>query len=183
LHSRAIITDLDINIHKSNSTFFADADLGRAALLSTLLGEGQATLGANFILASVTCRFRQEIRPYQAYAVSSRILAWNEKALYVVTYFLKPGRELPLDIDVLGGPGAVLSDDKYRKAVFAVLVSKYVFKAGRTTVAPVEVLTAAGLLTSQDQTDAGGVHNGFQDMIDVDQAVQHGLEYVRACME
>ncbi|KAI8628156.1 hypothetical protein F5Y19DRAFT_143939 [Xylariaceae sp. FL1651] len=182
--SRAIFSDLDINIHKSNSTFFVDADISRARLLTTLLSEGLATLGpANFILASVTCKFRQEIPPYKAYVVSSRILAWNEQAMYLVTYFLKPGMKLPLELDVLGGPDAVLKDDKYRKAVFATMVTKYVFKAGRKTVSPHDVLRSAGLLIGPEQKGASTRSEGFYDIREIEQAVKHGLEYVQGCME
>ncbi|KAH6651488.1 hypothetical protein BKA67DRAFT_660297 [Truncatella angustata] len=145
--SRAVALDLDVNVHKSNSTFFADADISRARLLTGLLSAGLAGLGpANFVLAGVQCRFQREIRPYQAYAVSSRILAWNDRTLYVVTYFLRPGTALPFDLEVRGGPAALAKDEKLRRSVFATMVTKYVFKAGRATVAPEQVFRAAGLL-------------------------------------
>ncbi|KAI1146564.1 hypothetical protein F4825DRAFT_440290 [Nemania diffusa] len=181
-NSRATITDLDINIHKSNSTFFLDADTNRAALLTKLLSEGLAVTGpAIFILAAVTCRFRQEIRPFQAYTVSSRILAWNDQALYVVTYFLKPGVRLPVELDVLGSPSAVLKDDKFRKSVFATMVTKYVFKAGRRTVLPEDILRSSGLL-SRDGNDVSGDKAAY-GAERIDCAIQNGLEYVRGCME
>ncbi|GAP87067.2 putative capsule polysaccharide biosynthesis [Rosellinia necatrix] len=181
--SRVTITDLDINLHKSNSTFFLDADNNRAALLTKLLSEGLATTGPSiFILAGVACKFRQEIRPFQAYTVSSRILAWNDQSLYVVTYFLKPGVRLPAEIDVLGSPSAVLKDDKYRKSVFAVMVTKYVFKAGRRTVPPEEVLRSAGFAVSGGGGGASKSEGGYGDD-SIDYAIKSGLEYVRGCME
>ncbi|ETS84527.1 hypothetical protein PFICI_02552 [Pestalotiopsis fici W106-1] len=194
--SRAVAADLDINVHKSNSTFFADADIGRTRLLADLLSDGLAGLGpANFILAGAQCRFLREVRPYAAYDVSSRVLAWTDRSFYVVTYFLKPRAKLPFEIDVLGGPQALLSaaDDGLRRKVYAVLVTKFVFKAGRATVAPEQILRASGLLVDDDgsNTDGGektttGVGLPREGMLhgqNVDAAVKAGLEYVARCME
>lgn len=199
--SRAVAADLDINVHKSNSTFFADADVGRTGLLAGLLSDGLAVLGpANFILAGAQCRFLREVRPYAAYDVSSRVLGWNDKAFYVVTYFLKPGTRLPFDVEVLGGPQALLlpaggggGDDALRRRVYAVLVTKFVFKAGRATVAPEQVLRASGLLVDGvgSRTDGGektamDVGVSGEDMVSgqsIETAVQAGLDYVGRCME
>ncbi|KAI3318594.1 hypothetical protein HD806DRAFT_539941 [Xylariaceae sp. AK1471] len=92
--SLAIITDLDINIHKANSTFFVDAGINRAALLTAIF------------------------------------------------------KSFPSKFGVLNGPGAVLKDENYRKTVFATVASKYVSKAGRTTVPREVVLRSTGLLVS-----------------------------------
>ncbi|PYI08340.1 hypothetical protein BO78DRAFT_441723 [Aspergillus sclerotiicarbonarius CBS 121057] len=162
------LAELDLNLHKSNSTFFTDADLSRARLLSHLLGPALATISgggktpAMPILAAVQARFLREIRPFQRYAVRTRILAWDRRSLFTVTYFLREdhGEEERandlgmMEVDVLGGgPAAVLRDDKLRKRVLAVLVSRYVVKAGRVTVPPVEVFKRAGLLVCDDEED------------------------------
>ncbi|KAK6086192.1 hypothetical protein SCUP515_00552 [Seiridium cupressi] len=181
--SRAVAFDLDINVHKSNSTFFADADISRARLLAGLLSQSLAELGpANFILAGVQCKFQREIRPYQAYAVSSRILAWNDKTLYTVTYFLKPGTKLPFKTEVEGGPAALVKDEKLRRNIFATMVTKYVFKAGRTTVAPEHVFRTAGLIV--DTEKGADAHNdGLLEADNVRSAVRIGLEYVTQSMD
>lgn len=182
--SRAIAFDLDVNMHKSNSTFFADADISRARLLTNLLSSGLAKVGpANFVLAGAQCKFQREIRPYQAYTVSSRILAWNDKTLYVVTYFLKIGATLPYETEVLGGPAALTMDERLRKSVFATMVTKYVFKAGRTTVAPEHVFRAAGLLLDSAEKRSNAQPHGGLRVEDVRGAVDSGLKYVAACME
>jgi acyl-CoA thioesterase FadM len=181
--SRAIALDLDINVHKSNSTFFSDADIGRAALLTTLLGPALARLGpANFILAGVQCRFGREIKPYQAYAVSSRILAWDEKSLYLVTYFLRSGTNLPVDIEVIGGPAALLKDEKLRRNVFATMITKYVFKAGRRSIPPGHVFQNAGLLVSAGEKSLYGRGDDLLAIQKVEEAVKQGLGYVQGCM-
>ncbi|KAL2018209.1 hypothetical protein VTK56DRAFT_1182 [Thermocarpiscus australiensis] len=187
--SRAVLLDLDINMHKSNSTFFADADINRAELLTRLLGRGLAATGppsaAIPLLAAVQCSFKREISPFQAYRLSSRILAWDDRSLFTVTYFLKPGAKLPADVEVAGGPGAVLGDPSLKRSVYAVMVTRYVCKAGRETVAPAAVLEAAGLLVAgpgvqgaeKEKHDAG-----LLAADDVGMAVKRGMQYVGDCM-
>ncbi|KAK8117790.1 uncharacterized protein PG998_006071 [Apiospora kogelbergensis] len=190
LTSRAILLDLDVNIHKSNSTFFADADISRAALLTSMLSEALASRNALFVLAGTQCKFLREIRPLQKYAVASQILTWTDKAFYVVTYFVSPRRSDAAAVCSLrGGPDAVLKDDKLRKKVFAIMVSKYVFKAGRATVAPVDVFGAAGLLLSSDnvvEVNVKGGENknktGVLGAEEVQRVVKEGMEFVRDCM-
>ncbi|KAL2132504.1 hypothetical protein VTI74DRAFT_3723 [Chaetomium olivicolor] len=184
--SRTALAELDINIHKSNSTFFADADISRAELLTRLLSQGLATAGPNSapvvpLLAAVQCSFKREIGPFQAYDVSSRILAWNDRSLFVITYFLKPGFKLPPDVEVAGGPGAVLRDASLRRAVFAVMLSKYVCKAGRETVAPTVVLEAAGLLVSEGPANKKD-YTALLAADDVEKALKSGMQYVCECM-
>ncbi|KAI0127100.1 hypothetical protein BJ170DRAFT_656324 [Xylariales sp. AK1849] len=180
--SRAIAFDLDVNMHKSNGTFFTDADISRAVLLTSLLSGALAQLGpANFILAGVQCRFSREISPYQAYAISSRMLAWDETSLYLVTYFMKPGMTIPVS-EVSGGPASLLKDEKLRRNLFATMITMYVFKAGRTTISPEDVFRSAGLLVSVDQKSTVERDDRLMDIEDVVEAVRHGLEYIRECM-
>lgn len=182
--SRAVVLDLDVNLHKSNSTFFSDADVSRAALLSTLLSAGLARTAAMPLLAAVQCAFKREIAPFRAYDVSSRVLAWDEKSVFVVTYFVRPGFKLrgATEVEVGGGPGAVLRDGSLRKGVFAVMVSRYVCKAGRETVPPRKVLEAAGLLVPQGGKEGEAAADGLLAAEFVDEAVKSGLQYVSECM-
>jgi hypothetical protein len=178
--SRAVPFDLDVNMHKSNSTFFADADINRAELLTRQLSGGLAAAGGAMpLLAAVQCNFKREIAPFQAYDVSSRLLAWDERSLFIVTYFLKCGVRLPADVDVAAGPAAVLADSSLKRGVYAVMVTRYVCKAGRATVAPAAVLEAAGLLVPGAGKELGA---GLMGAGDVGVAVESGLEYVGDCM-
>jgi acyl-CoA thioesterase FadM len=179
-NSRVVLLDLDINMHKSNSTFLTDADISRAALLTKLLSPSLARLGpASFVLAAVQCNFKRPIAPWQAYRVSSRILAWDERSLYLVTYFTKPDtKKLQTGLDLCGGPAAVFKDKVVSKGLFVTLVTRYVFKAGRTTVRPVHILLEAGLLLSGD----GGGEASALGVAEVREGVERGLEYARNSM-
>lgn len=185
--SSAVLLDLDINLHKSNSTFFADADVSRAALLTSLLSDALATRGgALFVLAGAQCKFLREIKPLQRYAVASQILTWTDRAFYTATYFVAPRRADAAAVCRLqGGPAAVLKDDALRRKVFAIMVSKYVFKAGRATVAPAEVFGAADLLLlgavkaeAKEGTKAADVLSPKE----VEKVIQEGMQFVQDCM-
>ncbi|KAM7210522.1 hypothetical protein V8F06_014095 [Rhypophila decipiens] len=195
--TKVYLPDIDINVHKSNSTFFVDADVSRAALLSSLLGNALAHLPSSsgkgpkpgmFLLAGVGCKFLRPIAPLEGYEVSSRILAWEggEKgALYTVTYFLRLGvgkklaSENGREVELQGGPAALIRDEKLRTGVFAVMVTRYVFKTGREGVSPETVLRTAGLLG--DDSGKGG-EGEWLDEDGVKMAVKNGMEYVAGCV-
>ncbi|KAH7010607.1 uncharacterized protein B0I36DRAFT_57619 [Microdochium trichocladiopsis] len=156
------LMEVDYNIHKSNSTYFADLDVSRTHLVAHLLAKGCHLAGNNaktglvldpttgrpargkfgVMLGSVSCSFKREIRPFARYDMYSRVLAWDRKWMYIVTHFLEPG--------VAGGsgkhaPGKPLPAG-WEKKVYATAISKYVFKIGRLTVHPAVLIGASGLL-------------------------------------
>ncbi|KAK4151169.1 hypothetical protein C8A00DRAFT_36213 [Chaetomidium leptoderma] len=172
--SRTSLLETDYNIHKSNSTYFADLDVSRSHLVTHLLAPGMPILGDNaknkrvldkegnvvqgsfgIGLGAVFCSFRKEIGPLQGYEMWSRILSWDRKWLYLVTHFVVKGKVRPTAWDRKRmGP----TRDRVQKAdgsgetvdfgqyVIATAISKYVFKLGRFTVHPALVIEAAGLL-------------------------------------
>ncbi|KAJ5727034.1 hypothetical protein N7493_006061 [Penicillium malachiteum] len=161
-HSYCSIAEMDMNLHKSNSTFYADIDISRIELLAILFKDAITPLSARASLApenaysrrnrrrpliaalgGVNCVFRREIKPYQSYEIVSRVLSWDEKWVYIVSYFLKRSRTKK-DTEI--------TEDR----ILASAVSKYVFKQGRQTVQPAEVLTNLGLLAGDPavQSDA-----------------------------
>lgn len=42
-------------------------------------------------LGGVSCLFRKEIKPYEKFEVWTRVLSWDQKWLYVICHFVKPG--------------------------------------------------------------------------------------------
>lgn len=177
--SCAIPFDIDINFHKSNSTFFLDADISRAALFSRLFSQALVDIAclsrdlhasgedtakgvsykhrllpaASLILASTHASFLRPIAPLERYDVVSRVLSWDPTALFFVTYFINPDKEIRLSApgekemeasDILG-PAEIMKDATMRKALFAVLVSRYVVRLGRQKITPQDLIVAAGL--------------------------------------
>jgi hypothetical protein len=195
MSSRVCALECDINLHKSNSTFFTDLDISRAGLLSSLFSHalrnvgpassGGRRTGANLILGGTQAVFYREIKPYQTYEVHSQILAWDAKWTFVVSYFLRTGARLePEDV---GGSQRLLKDEKARKQLYAVAVSKYVAKAGRATLPPAELLEA-GRYTARIEMGLEKVSEGeVIELVDMEWSASRteevrlrGLEYIRS---
>ncbi|KAI5286223.1 hypothetical protein KEM52_002098 [Ascosphaera acerosa] len=164
--SHTPLTEMDYNFHKSNSTYFSDLDVSRTALVTDIYTPGVELLrreldaqrdartgrklypgGIFVVLGSVYCSFKKPIVAYERYEMQSRVVGWDDKWLYVVTYFLRPERRK--------GQG---------KTLLAVGISEYVTKKGRYTISPAKVLGASGLLppppTTPPAVQAGGDING-----------------------
>ncbi|KAK0619206.1 hypothetical protein B0T14DRAFT_429376 [Immersiella caudata] len=174
--SRTSFLETDYNMHKSNSTYFADIDVSRSHLVTHILGssvpklnenakyklvldkEGKVVKGGFGIgLGAVFCSFRKEIAPLQGYEMWTRVLSWDRKWLYIITHFVPKGKVRPTAWDgIKAGPtrskvvrdadGQMVDEQDWSKYVFATAVSKYVFKVGRFTVHPAIAIEAAGLL-------------------------------------
>lgn len=137
--------EIDFNMHKSNSTYFSDLDVSRTALMSSIVVKGAALLEKRleqqgkkgflgFILGSVYTNFKREIPAYTRYEVKSHIASFDQKWIYIVTYFLKPSGKRTVEED----------PEKLLKRLYAVSISKYVLKKGRYTVPPTDAFEAAG---------------------------------------
>ncbi|KAF4258646.1 hypothetical protein KXW98_001573 [Aspergillus fumigatus] len=144
--TRAPIMEIDVNMHKSNSTYFSDLDVSRTALVNSLLMKGSAFLEKrlqkqgkrgllHFVLGGVYTSFKREIPAYMKYEVQSHIASYDEKWIYIVTYFLQPRT---------GKKASAETDEDRRKRLLAVSISKYVLKKGRYTVPPNDAFEAAG---------------------------------------
>ncbi|ROT37480.1 hypothetical protein SODALDRAFT_198163 [Sodiomyces alkalinus F11] len=122
--THAPLTEIDYNMHKSNSTYFSDLDIARTHLVTHLLRPGLRRLTHNtqtglvldeetgrarrgrmgIMLGAVHCSFRREISGYRGYEMWSRVLAWDRKWLYMVTHFVPRGVARPTEyLDVKFG--------------------------------------------------------------------------------
>ena len=133
------------------------------------------------MLGGVSCNFRREIKPYQAFEIWTRVLSWDHKWIYVITHFVKKGAVKPPGYTLQPGKKAgrpatkssetssngSASKDKSvpHSAIFATGISKYVAKHGRFTVPPERIIESSGLLppkpadhaTPQPTTDSPAV--------------------------
>ncbi|KAH8695528.1 hypothetical protein BGW36DRAFT_299836 [Talaromyces proteolyticus] len=167
LSSGNSLGELDYNLHKSNSTYFADLDIARAHLMCTLFSSGvdyarnarkrTGILGVSddligLALGAVSCTFRKEVKPFQSYEIWTRVLSWDEKWMYTVTHFVRKDTHRPRSFTLLPpnyySPRQGKLNDLARKedAIFASALSKCVWKKGRRTVSPEIMLQVSGLL-------------------------------------
>lgn len=137
-----LLFECDLNGHKSDSTYNTDLDINRLHLLVTffkavLSPQSSNTTGLGKLsipLGGVSVIFKAEIKPYERYVISSRILTWDDKWLYIISHFSR-----------CGSPTTGHS----KSPVVASAISKYVFKRKRLTVPPEEVLTGLHLLPAR----------------------------------
>ncbi|CAN6672400.1 hypothetical protein TRVA0_046S00496 [Trichomonascus vanleenenianus] len=124
------LMEMDMNGHKSNSTYFSDLDMARADLLMGLFKDffihyrKEKKSWPFAPLGSVMTIFKKEIKAYKPYTIRSRVLGWDSKWLFVLSRF-------------------EFNDSK--RTLAAVALSKYVFKLGRKTIPPEECVKICGL--------------------------------------
>ncbi|KAI8663867.1 hypothetical protein NCS55_00892700 [Fusarium keratoplasticum] len=180
------VFEIDYNLHKSNSSFFADLDVSRSHLVSFLLRPAMTNLAHNtssrFILdpktgkpmkgalyiplGSVQCSFHKEIGLFKRYELWSRVLCWDKKWLYILTHFLPAGTAKPtswLNPEFGESEARAGSDptDGWERKIQATAISKYVFKIGRFTVHPARILDNSGLLPERP----GGWIEGSEEQL------------------
>ncbi|KAL9598164.1 MAG: hypothetical protein Q9219_004661 [cf. Caloplaca sp. 3 TL-2023] len=179
LNSRAQPFEIDYNFHKSNSTYFSDFDIARLHLMVRLCSVGLARTSDELWLADnkngprnirimmggVSCNFRREIKPLQAFEMWTRVLCWDRKWFYIVGFFVEKGKVRPNGWtlqpwrngkhkdgveDGEEARGTLDEEKEKRKGahllIFATGLAKYVCKRGRLTVPPERILQASGLL-------------------------------------
>ncbi|KAH7325864.1 hypothetical protein B0I35DRAFT_448885 [Stachybotrys elegans] len=205
--THAPLFEIDYNLHKTNSSYFADLDISRSHIVSYLCARGTAALARNtqtklvldpktgepakgalgVVLGSVECSFKREIPPFGRYETWSRILAWDRKWLYVMTHFVprgaaKPAEWLDPKFKNVRTRGERDAAGDWEKKVYASAVSKYVFKLDRYTIHPAIVLEASGLLPERPGGWIGGENQTGDesvDLSDVDLSVEGEWDWRR----
>ena len=136
--------EIDMFVHKSNSTYFTDLDLARMDLVLRVFqkyffqefdndfGTFKSKSVNNFPyapIAMVECTFKKELKIFQKFEIKSKVVAWDDKWLFMMSEFKIPK-----------------SDRTY-----AVAMTKYVFKkgGGRTTINPEEMIERCGMLNDE----------------------------------
>ncbi|KAB8292519.1 hypothetical protein EYC80_008229 [Monilinia laxa] len=162
--SHAPLMEIDINFHKTNSSYFSDVDVGRTHLFCTLFSEGIEKLRGGtgpitgsrkpafgIALGAVNCNFKKELKPYESYEVWTRVLTWDEKWIYLATHFVQKESTKPRSYSLYPQQNPEAQGEKCKardsgSSVVASALSKCVFKQGRKTISPELMLKASGLL-------------------------------------
>ncbi|KIX09014.1 uncharacterized protein Z518_00092 [Rhinocladiella mackenziei CBS 650.93] len=189
--SKSCLMELDVFGHKSNSTYFADVDIARVHLVTTMFGKGIDKIRGGttmnglsgkphskftVALGAVSCTFKKEILPYEGYDMWTRVLSWDEKWVYLVTHFVKKGfkmgpkmsslyphqdKQAPkYEVDDNGDTSMFKTETTdstcgpAKAPIAASALSKIVFKNGRITISPQQILEASNLLPIASLGDA-----------------------------
>lgn len=121
--------ECDFYLHKSNSTYFEELDICRSGLMTKIFQKLflKSKRWPYIPVANVFTNFLKEIKPFEKYDVSSRILCWDEKWIYVMSRFTKNNG----------------------KILCSLSLTKYVLKDGRKTIPPKEALEFCGLYNDE----------------------------------
>lgn len=88
LRMRVWPTDLDINLHLTNSRYLALMDLGRIELMLRTSMMGKALKRRWLPVVSIAnLQFRREIGPLERFTLHTRLLGWDEKWFYMEQRF------------------------------------------------------------------------------------------------
>ncbi len=93
LRLRVWPSDLDFNLHMTNSRYLALADLGRLDLILRtgiwrVLWRGLQRPGRlGVVLGGCTVRFRRALHPFERFTLSTSVLGWDDRWIYVRQIF------------------------------------------------------------------------------------------------
>ncbi|WP_412777800.1 acyl-CoA thioesterase [Thalassospira lucentensis] len=122
LHFRAWPFDLDINVHMTNSRYFALMDLGRTELiLRNGIAKQMFKRKWQPVVSGSTMRFKRAIKPFQKFAVETQALYWDDKGFYLEQRFVANGKTLALGVvkAVFVGPEGIIRPEEICRLVGA----------------------------------------------------------------
>lgn len=122
LRFRVWPTDIDLNIHMNNARYLSLMDLGRTDLIiRTGLHRLMLRHKWQAVIGGATVRYRRPLKPFQPLRLSTRLLFWDDRWLY-------------LEQRITTADGATA----------CVALVKAVFIHGGTRVSPADTIAAAG---------------------------------------
>lgn len=136
--------EVDMYLHKSNSTYFLDLDIARTDLLTKVFQtiffryydnvsgffKRKSLSNLPYIpVGAVETHFKHELKPFQTFEIHSKIVAWDKKWIFILSKFVSPKN----------------SSDK----VYGITLTKYVFKRGRITIIPEDMIKEVGLWSDE----------------------------------
>lgn len=121
--------ECDFYFHKSNSTYFEELDISRSELMTKVFQKLflKSKRWPYIPVANVFTNFLKEIKPFEKYQVTTFILCWDEKWIYVMSRFTK----------------------KNETILCSLSLTKYVLKDGRKTIQPKDALEFCGLYNDE----------------------------------
>lgn len=89
---RVVPTDLDVLGHMNNGVYFSIMDLGRMDLMIRAGAWAKLTANGFYPVATnETITFRRSLQPWQRFVLESRIVGYDDKAVFVEQRFVVKG--------------------------------------------------------------------------------------------
>lgn len=89
---RVLPSDLDALGHVNNAKYFALMDLSRLdQMFRTGLWEHSRERGWYSVVAAQTIRYRRSLKPWERFAIDTRVIGFDAKAMYVESRFVRRG--------------------------------------------------------------------------------------------
>ena len=113
---RVYPNDLDVLLHVNNGVYLTYADLGRTDLMlrsDTFRKMRQS--GWHPVAAAATVRFRKSLTLGQRFTITTRIVGWDDRSVYLEQIFKRDGRviaEVLVDARFLTKSGGRVSTDE-----------------------------------------------------------------------
>ena len=86
-------TDLDINRHMNNGVYFSIMDVARFDMLvRNGVWRAFRSKGWYPVVASETITFRKSLSLWQRFTIESKLLGYDDRAVYIEQRFVRPGR-------------------------------------------------------------------------------------------
>jgi hypothetical protein len=125
---------------------------------------GKASSKFSLALGGVSCTFHKELLPYEKYDLWTRILAWDRKWLYVVTHFIRrDSRGTTPDVTLYPQQRKASSSEESsptaggKVTIVTSALSKVVFKDGRKTISPIDMMARSDLVPTKDPAMADSI--------------------------
>lgn len=85
------LSDLDLNLHMNNSKYLRELDFGRVALyFSKGLRDVLSKQNATILVNAINIRYRRSLQLFQTFELKTRIVCWEERALYLEQRMVTP---------------------------------------------------------------------------------------------
>ncbi|MBE7324141.1 thioesterase family protein [Nocardioides sp. Y6] len=89
---RVLPSDLDALGHMNNAKYLMFMDLGRLdQMFRTGLWKFSTARGWYSVVATQTIRYRRSLKPWQKFELHTRVIGFDEKAMYIESRFLQRG--------------------------------------------------------------------------------------------
>ena len=82
-------SDLDLHLHMNNAKYLREMDFGRMHhFVSTNFYRALRNVGGNLVVGATMIRYRRSLQLWQWFSLRTRILCWDDNAMYVEQRFV-----------------------------------------------------------------------------------------------